>query len=121
VLGSTLAAMTGLGARAADCEALLGPAVCGACYEVPAAMRDEVEAALPGSASRTRRGTPGLDLRAGLRRQLAALGIARVGVDPRCTVEDPDLYSYRRDGRTGRLAAVTWLDRGSRESAGFGH
>jgi copper oxidase (laccase) domain-containing protein len=31
-------------------------------------------------------------------------------VDPRCTVEDPDLYSYRRDRRTGRLAAVTWLD-----------
>jgi polyphenol oxidase len=110
VLGSTLAAMTGLGARAGACEALLGPAICGACYEVPAAMRDEVDAALPGSASRTRRGTPGLDLRTGLRRQLAALGIARVGVDPRCTVEDPDLYSYRRDGRTGRLAAVTWLD-----------
>ena len=55
----------------ADCEVLLGPAVCGACYEVPAAMRDEVEAALPGSAARTRRGTPGLDLRAGLRAQLA--------------------------------------------------
>ena len=40
----------------------------------PAAMRDEVEAALPGSACRTRVGTPGLDLRAGLRRQLAELG-----------------------------------------------
>ena len=110
VLAATLAAMEGLGARASDCEALLGPAVCGACYEVPAEMRDEVAAVLPGSASRTRRGTPGLDLRAGLRAQLAALGVARVGVDPRCTVEDPDLYSYRRDRRSGRLAAVTWLD-----------
>jgi YfiH family protein len=110
VLSATLAAMEGLGARAGDCEALLGPAVCGACYEVPAEMRDAVEAALPGSATRTRRGTPGLDLRAGLRAQLAALGVAKVGVDPRCTVEDPDLYSYRRDRRTGRLAAVTWLD-----------
>jgi YfiH family protein len=110
VLAATLAAMEGLGARAGDCEALLGPAVCGACYEVPAEMRDEVGAALPGSATRTRRGTPGLDLRAGLRAQLAALGVAKVGVDPRCTVEDPDLYSYRRDRRTGRLAAVTWLD-----------
>jgi polyphenol oxidase len=110
VLGETLAAMVGLGAAAGDCEVLLGPAICGGCYEVPAAMRDEVEAALPGSACRTRRGTPGLDLRAGLRRQLAALGVARVGVDPRCTAEDPDLYSYRRDSRTGRLAAVTWLD-----------
>jgi len=116
VLEATVTAMVGLGAAAADCEALLGPAICGACYEVPAAMRDEVEAALPGSAARTRRGTPGLDLRAGLRRRLAALGVARVGVDPRCTAEDPDLYSYRREsspgrpGRTGRLAAVTWLD-----------
>jgi polyphenol oxidase len=110
VLSATLAAMEGLGARAGDCEALLGPAVCGACYEVPAEMRDAVEAALPGSATRTRRGTPGLDLRAGLRAQLAALGVAKAGVDPRCTVEDPDLYSYRRDRRTGRLAAVTWLD-----------
>jgi purine-nucleoside/S-methyl-5'-thioadenosine phosphorylase / adenosine deaminase len=110
VLEATVTAMVGLGAVATDCEALLGPAICGACYEVPAAMRDEVEAALPGSAARTRRGTPGLDLRAGLRRRLAALGVARVGVDPRCTAEDPDLYSYRRDKRTGRLAAVTWLD-----------
>ena len=110
VLSATLVAMEGLGARLGDCEALLGPAVCGACYEVPAEMRDEVGAVLPGSATRTRRGTPGLDLRAGLRAQLAALGVAKVGVDPRCTVEDPDLYSYRRDRRTGRLAAVTWLD-----------
>lgn len=116
VLDATVRAMAGLGAAGDALEVLLGPAVCGACYEVPAAMRDEVEAALPGSASRTRRGTPGLDLRAGLRARLAALGVARVGVDPRCTAEDPDLYSHRRatrpagPGRTGRLAAVTWLD-----------
>ena len=73
-------------------------------------MRAEVDAALPGSASRTRRITPGLDIRAGLHRRLAELGVARIGVDPRCTAEDPDLYSYRRDGRTGRLAAVTWFE-----------
>ena len=114
--GGSLTAMVGLGAALDRCEALLGPAICGACYEVPAAMRDEVDAALPGSATRTRRGTPGLDLHAGLRKRLAALGVARVGVDPRCTAEDPDLYSYRRahrpggPNRTGRLAAVTWLD-----------
>ncbi|MFC5993363.1 peptidoglycan editing factor PgeF [Pseudonocardia hispaniensis] len=110
VLPATVAAMTALGARPAALEVLLGPAVCGACYEVPAAMRDEVEQALPGSASRTRRGTPGLDIRAGLYRQLAALGVARIGVDPRCTLEDPDLYSHRRGAPTGRQAAVTWLD-----------
>jgi YfiH family protein len=110
VLPAALAAMQRLGARPERTEVLLGPAVCGACYEVPAAMRASVHAALPGSACVTSKGTPGLDLRAGLRQQLRALGVTRVDTDPRCTVEDRDLYSHRRDGRTGRLAAVTWLD-----------
>ena len=35
-------------------------------YEVPAAMADEVEAALPGSRTTTVDGTPSLDLRAGI-------------------------------------------------------
>jgi polyphenol oxidase len=111
VVPATVAAMEALGARAEAIEVLLGPAVCGACYEVPAAMRADVEKRLPGSAVRTRKSTPGLDIRAGLHRQLAELGVARIGVDPRCTMEDRDLYSHRRDARTGRLAAVTWLDR----------
>jgi YfiH family protein len=110
VVPATLAAMVERGARVEAVEVLLGPAVCGGCYEVPADMRAEVDAALPGSAARTRGGTPGLDLRAGLYRQLTALGVARIGVDPRCTAEDRELYSHRRDGRTGRLAAITWLE-----------
>jgi copper oxidase (laccase) domain-containing protein len=103
--------MSGLGARPERVEALLGPAICGACYEVPEAMRAQVDRALPGSACTTRAGTPGLDLRAGLRAQLRAAGVTRIDADPRCTAEDPELYSHRREGRTGRLAAVTWLDR----------
>lgn len=110
VLPAALAAMQAAGARIDKVEALLGPAVCGECYEVPAAMRDDVARHLPGSASKTRRGTPGLDLRAGLWQQLADAGVAKIGVDPRCTVEDKTLFSHRRDGTTGRLAAVTWLE-----------
>ena len=72
-------------------------------------MRADVDAHLPGSAAVTRKGTPGLDLRAGLWHQLTALGVARIGVDPRCTVEDRTLFSHRSDGPTGRLAAFTWL------------
>jgi hypothetical protein len=109
VLPAALAAMRDAGARTDHIEALLGPAVCGECYEVPAAMQTDVATHLPGSASRTRNGTPGLDLRAGLWQQLADAGVARIGVDPRCTVEDRTLFSHRRDGRTGRLAAITWL------------
>lgn len=110
VLPATLAAMVELGARPGSVEVVLGPSVCGGCYEVPAAMRAEVDTALPGSAVRTRRGTPGLDLRAGLYHQAAALGVRRIGGDPRCTCESDDLYSHRGEGRTGRQAAFTWLD-----------
>jgi YfiH family protein len=110
VLPAALAAMTTAGASVDRVEVLLGPAVCGECYEVPAAMRADVEAHLPGSACKTRKGTPGLDIRAGLWRQLADAGVAKIGIDPRCTVEDKTLFSHRRDGATGRLAALTWLD-----------
>ena len=112
VLTAALAAMRRLGAEPGSVEALLGPAACGRCYEVPPAMQSEVARHLPGSATRTRRGTPGLDLRAGLRQQLADAGVGRIGVDPRCTIEDPTLYSYRREGTTGRLAALTWIEPG---------
>jgi YfiH family protein len=112
VLPATVAAMERLGAHTRDIEVLLGPAICGGCYEVPAPMRAEVDRRLPGSAVRTRKGTPGLDLRAGLYHQLTELGVGRVGGDPRCTFEDRDLYSHRRQPGTGRQAAITWLDRG---------
>ena len=97
------------GADPGRMHALIGPAVCGACYEVPGEMRDEVAALVPGSACVTRKGTPGLDLRAGLRAQLAGAGIARITDDRRCTAETADLYSYRRDGNTGRFAGLIWL------------
>ncbi len=110
VVRAALTAMEKAGARLDRVEVLLGPSVCGECYEVPAAMQADVEAHLPGSACKTRQGTPGLDLRAGLWRQLADAGVAKIGIDPRCTVEDKTLFSHRREGTTGRLAAVTWLD-----------
>jgi hypothetical protein len=110
VLPAALAAMAEAGAATDRIEVLLGPAVCGECYEVPAAMQADVEAHLPGSACKTRTGTPGLDIRAGLWRQLADAGVAKIGIDPRCTYEDRTLFSHRREGTTGRLAALTWLD-----------
>lgn len=110
VLPAALETMRRLGARIERVEALLGPSACGQCYEVPEQMQTDVEARLAGSACRTRQGTAGVDLRAGLWHQLAAAGVAKVGVDPRCTIEESTLYSYRRDGVTGRIAAVTWFE-----------
>lgn len=110
VVPAALAAMREAGADLSRVEGLLGPSVCGECYEVPQAMQNDVEKHLPGSACRTRKGTPGLDLRAGLWRQLADAGVGRIGIDPRCTNEERSLFSHRREGTTGRLAAITWLE-----------
>jgi hypothetical protein len=110
VVPAALNAMEKAGASIDRIEVLLGPAACGECYEVPAAMQADVEAHLPGSASKTRKGTPGLDIRAGIWQQLADAGVARIGVDPRCTIEDKTLFSHRREGTTGRLAALTWFE-----------
>jgi YfiH family protein len=109
VVPRAVEAFRSAGGDPATADALLGPAVCGACYEVPPDMQAAVESRLPGSAVRTRAGTTGLDLRAGLARQLEGLGVARVVADPRCTAEDRELFSHRRDGVTGRQAAVAWI------------
>lgn len=109
VVPAALDAMRAAGARIDRTEVLIGPAVCGDCYEVPAQMQQDVATHLPGSAARSRKGTPALDLRAGVWQQLADAGVARIGLDPRCTFEDRTLFSHRRDGTTGRIAALTWL------------
>jgi YfiH family protein len=106
VVGATVAAMRDLGARPDRIVAVVGPAVCGACYEVPAEMADEVAAVVPSARTTTREGTPGLDLRAGVVAQLVAAGVETVETDAWCTVESPELFSHRRDGVTGRFAGV---------------
>jgi purine-nucleoside/S-methyl-5'-thioadenosine phosphorylase / adenosine deaminase len=110
VVARAVEAMLALGAQAADISALLGPAVSGRNYEVPAAMADEVEASLPGSRTTSAAGTPGLDLRAGIACQLRDSGVTAIDIDRRCTVEDPTLFSHRRDAPTGRLASLVWME-----------
>jgi len=96
--------MRDLGAR--KVTAWLGPRICGACYEVPAAMQAEVGALVPEAVSTTSWGTPALDIAAGVRAQLEALDVRVVDVAA-CTRESADLYSYRRDGaRAGRFAGL---------------
>ncbi|GLW63162.1 laccase domain protein [Actinomadura rubrobrunea] len=109
VVPALVARMREHGADPARIVAAIGPAACGGCYEVPAAMRDEVAARAPEAYATTRAGTPGLDIRAGIVGQLKADGVTDIRVDPRCTIETPELFSYRREGRTGRFAGFVWL------------
>lgn len=110
VVPALVEAMAGRGAEPSRMTALIGPHVCGSCYEVSAELRDEVAAVLPEAASVTRQGTPALDIRAAIAAQLASAGVTDVRHDDRCTIGSPELYSYRRDHRTGRFAAFVWLE-----------
>lgn len=88
-----------------EVHAWVGPAICPACYEVSAEVRDEVALEVPEAAATTRVGTPALDVRAGVLAQLRRRGITGELVGG-CTFEDAQLYSYRRDTTTGRQAGV---------------
>ncbi|PLA13124.1 peptidoglycan editing factor PgeF [Corynebacterium riegelii] len=109
IVKKTVETMVELGANPANIQVLLGPAAAGASYEVPLEMARDVESRLPGSMTKTSKGTTGLDIRAGLVRQLLSLGVTHVDADPRDTVTDTDFFSYRREGTTGRQAGVIWL------------
>lgn len=88
--------------------AYIGPSICGTCYEVGDDIYREVVEIFPLAASTTPQGTRALDLAGALSAHLTLHGVAVVR-DQRCTVEDPALFSYRRDGKTGRQVGVISL------------
>lgn len=106
IIAATVAAMTGLGASAI--QSWLGPRACGRCYEVPAAMADEVAAVIPAARSTTSWGTAALDIGAGVRAQLEAEGVSVDDIGHNmCTIEDERWFSYRRQGAdSGRFSVV---------------
>lgn len=85
--------------------ALIGPAICGRCYEVPDAMRSEVSAVVPQAWATTAWGTPALDLPRAAAEQARAAGASVIECGL-CTREDARLFSHRGDGRSGRFGSV---------------
>lgn len=110
IVVNTVREMQKLGAQPERIQVVMGPAASGKNYEVPEEMANDVERRLPGSKCKTAQGTWGIDVRAGLIRQLMGLGITNIDSDPRCTIEDTDFFSFRREGTTGRQAGVIWLE-----------
>ena len=88
--------------------AVVGPSICGKCYEVSQDIYDDVAKSFPLAESKTRDGALALDLSRALIDQLESIGVKVIN-EGRCTVEDINLYSYRRDGVTGRQVGVVWL------------
>lgn len=107
VLTRTVQRMRGLGAE--RLTAWIGPHICGACYEVPTALADQLDATRPGLRSSTSWGSAGLDLGRGACDELTALGVRVNRLDP-CTRTDPRFFSHRGDGpQAGRQAGLIWL------------
>jgi YfiH family protein len=102
----TISLMRDMGAT--RITAIIGPAICGRCYEVSEDLFNEVIATHPAAGSKTPQGTFALDLPSALGHVLSDEGIEVID-QFECTVENPDLFSYRRDGVTGRQAGVISL------------
>ncbi len=112
VIEATVAAM-----QVAPSEILvwLGPAIGPQAFEVG----DEVRAAFVVADRRAEAaflpaGRPGkwlADLYLLARQRLSAVGVVGIYGGSRCTFSEPDrFFSYRRDGVTGRMASLVWLD-----------
>jgi YfiH family protein len=93
---------------AIELHAVLGPSICGSCYEVPFQMQQDVIAEHPRAFATTRKGTPGLDLSKALIAELVAAGVS-YEASTICTFEDDLYFSHRRQNPTGRFAGVVSL------------
>ena len=102
----TIEIMRSMGAS--HVHALLGPSICGSCYEVGADIYQRVAEAFPDAESRTPNGSLALDLPRALHAQLQQMGVSVIA-SKKCTMEDLDYYSYRRDRVTGRQVGVIRL------------
>jgi YfiH family protein len=115
VIQAAVATLVRSGADPGRLRAVVGPAISGPAYEVPAAMRAEVAAVVPETWSTTAWGTPALDLPAGVVAVLGRAGVTQVEVLDICTSTDERFYSHRRAQRegtsTGRFAGVVRLER----------
>jgi polyphenol oxidase len=109
VLEATLAAMA---VPAGHLRAWLGPAIGPRHFEVGDEVRAAFLARDPGAGAGFRSNDRGrwlCDLHLLARRRLASAGVTAVAASGLCTYAAADrCYSFRRDGRTGRMAALLW-------------
>jgi hypothetical protein len=99
ILGAAVRVLADRGCAAAELRVLLGPAVCGRCYEVS----PDVYGRLTGRA--VERPTP-VDLRALIAERARALGVRHVLATGACTRCDDGAYYSHRAGDAGRQLGV---------------
>lgn len=116
VLESTLAAMRQRVPDATGWRAWIGPAIGAGAFQVGPDVREAFSRELADEPGlfKDDRDAPGkwrADLAGLARLRLGRLGVTDIQASGLCTVTDPDrrFFSYRRDGRTGRIATLAWL------------
>jgi hypothetical protein len=111
--GVVEATVVALGEEPARLVAWLGPCIGPQAFEVGPEVRAAFVDGVAAAAADFRPGRAGrfmADLPALARRRLAACGVHDVHGGALCTHADAArFYSYRRDGETGRMAALIWL------------
>ncbi len=108
------AAVRAMNVPAGELMAWLGPAIGPAAFEVGDEVRAAFVADDPAAACAFRPAGPAgkwlADLYLLARQRLAALGVTAVHGGDSCTFTEAErFFSYRRDGRTGRMASLVWL------------
>jgi YfiH family protein len=93
----------------------LGPAIGPAAFEVGEEVRDAFMTQLPEATMAFKRaevdGKWLGDLYLLAKQRLAVAGVTQIYGGDHCTfAEDETFYSYRRDGKTGRMASVIWIN-----------
>jgi YfiH family protein len=111
--GVVEAAVAALGRPSAELLAWLGPAIGPTAFEVGDEVRQAfvaVDSAAAAAFVAHGEGKWLADIYRLARQRLAACGVTAVSGGGLCTFGDAArFYSYRRDGRTGRMATLIWL------------
>jgi purine-nucleoside/S-methyl-5'-thioadenosine phosphorylase / adenosine deaminase len=108
------AALARFRAPRADVLAWLGPAISAKAYEVGSDVRDVFVASDPVANDafiKRPNGKWSMDLYTIARQRLSAAGVRLISRGKHCTATQADIFfSYRRDGVTGRMASLLWLE-----------
>ena len=107
VMQALLDEFVSTGAQLKHTQAVIGPAICAKCYEVPAERVEQFRNVRPEAIASTRN----LDLIAGVNSVLATQ-VTKIHEISGCTLESSDLFSYRRaagepTGRGGLVIAIS--------------
>lgn len=117
------AAVARMGCPPQALMAWLGPAIGPDNFEVGDEVRSAFCARSPAAAAAFRPSPAGrwlADLYALARGRLDGFGVKRVSGGDLCTLSDAErFFSYRRDGVTGRMATLIWIDGSPSANAGL--